>query len=202
MPNFSSSDILVAEANVLYAPTGTSLPDETTVAYNSYDSWTDWVHLGYTDDVSNLAYAFEEFSYTPEQALSPLIRRRISESMTLRFALSQLTGAHLALLTEGTASDTSAGASQKAFTQVTGGGDTAISEYMFALEGYRPDSAGTKQPVRFFFHRCTINLNGDIPFGKQTAAILPVEVMGLTDTGKSVGAQLYEMHVVTAPASS
>lgn len=200
--NFSTSDIIVSEANVLYAPLGTALPDETTVVYGDYDSWLSWNHLGYTDAVSNLNYSFEQFEYTPEQALSPVLRRRISEMMTLRFALSQFDGDYLALVTEGTKTATAAGASQKAYDKIVGGGDTQISEYMFGLEGYRIDTSGNKQPVRIFFHKATITLNGDIPFGKQNAAIMPIEVKAVPDTSKAVGAQLYEIHVVTAPASS
>lgn len=202
MPNFSTNDILIAEANLLYAPTGTSLPDETTVAWNAYDSWTSWTHLGYTDAVSNVSYSYEEFAYTPEQALSPVVRRKISETMELTFSLAQLSAAHLALLTGGTATATAAGASQKAFTEVVGGGDTAITQYMFALEGYRLDSSGNKQPVRLFFHKASIMLNGQIPFGKNTAATVPVTVKADTDSTQDAGEQLFVAHFVTAPASS
>lgn len=201
MPNFSSNDILVAEANLLYAPVGTALPDETTVDWNSYDDWTDWVHLGYTDAVSNLTYNYEEYTYTPEQATSPLVRRKVSETLTFSFALAQFSGDHLALVTGGTAADTAAGASQKGYTLVEGGGDTDIDEYMFALEGWRK-AAGVKQPVRIFFHKAIIVANGDIPFGKQNAAIVPVQVTAVPDTNKAVGKQLFAAHIVTAAATS
>lgn len=202
MPNFNTNDILIAEANLLYAPTGTALPDETTVAWNTYDSWTDWVHLGYTDSVSNVTYSYNEMAYTPEQALSPVVRRKIDETMEFSFSLSQLSAAHLALLTSGTATATAAGASQKGFTEVVAGGDTQITQYMFALEGYRIDSAGDKQPVRLFVHKASIMLNGQIPFGKSAAATVPVTVKADTDATQTVGEQLFVAHFVTAPATA
>jgi len=201
MPNFNSSDILISEANLLYAPLDTDLPDETTVAWGAYDSWTDWVHLGYTDGVSNIGYAYTEFAYKPEQATSPVIRRKDTETMTLRFSLAQFSGAHLALVTDGTATTTAAGASQKGYTEVVGGGDTEIPEYMFALEGYRT-IAGTKQPVRLFFHKANIALNGDIPVGKTSPAVLPVTVTALTDDTQDAGEKLFIMHIINAAASS
>ena len=202
MPNFNSSDILISEANLLYAATGATKPDETTVDYGDYDSWTGWTHIGYTGDVSNMSYAYDVFSYTPEQATSPVVKRKDNEIMRIRFNLAQFSGDHLALVTGGTATDTAAGASQKGYSKIVGGGDTDISEYAFALEGYRKDASGDKQPVRIFFHKATISADGDIPFGKASATTVPVTVEAVADTSKASGSQLFEIHVVTAPATS
>ena len=201
--NFTSNDVLVSEANILYAPKGTALPDETSVAWNTFTGWhASWKHLGYTAEASRIGYSFETFELTVEQTTQPIIQRKVSETFTLDFVLAQFQGANLALVTGGSSTDTAAGASQKAFTTVKAGGDTNLNEYLFAIEGYRPDSAGTKQPVRIFIHRATIRLNGNIQFSKNAGTTIPVQIVGLADTTKPSGEQLFEAHIVTAPASS
>ena len=201
--NFSSNDILVAEANILYAPKGTTLPDETTVAWNSFASWdAAWKHLGYTAEAARIGYSYDTFELEVEQTTQPVIQRKVSEQFTIDFTLAQFDGQNLALVTGGTATNTAAGASQKGYTTVKAGGDSNLNEYMFAIEGYRPDTNGTKQPVRIFVHRATIRLNGNIQFSKAAGTTIPVQIVGLADTSKSVGQQLFEAHIVTAPATS
>jgi hypothetical protein len=200
---FSSSDVLVTEANILYAPTGTTLPDETSVAWKTFSGWAaGWVHLGYTAEASQMGLTYQTFDFFVEQATQPIIRRKTSEVLTLTISLAQFTGANLALVTGGTLTSTAAGASQKAYDKIIAGGDSNIPEYLVALEGYRPDSAGTKQPVRIFLHRCTITLNGNVQFAKAGGTVMPVTISAIADTTKAVGAQLFETHIVTAPASS
>lgn len=201
--NFTSNDILVAEANILYAPKGSTIPDETTVAWNSFAAWdTAWKHLGYTAEASRIGYNYDTFELEVEQTTQPVIQRKVSERFTLDFVLAQFSGENLALVTGGTATVTAAGASQKGYTKVVAGGDTNLNEYLFAIEGYRPDSVGTKQPVRIFIWRATLRLNGNIQFSKNAGTTIPVQIVGLADTSKSVGQQLFEAHIVTAPATS
>ena len=202
--NFSTSDILVTAANILYAPKGTALPDETTVAVNDFDSWPEgWVHLGYTASPARTNYTYDVFELGVEQSTSPAIQRKTNERAVTDIALSQFNGVNLALLTDGTATDTAAGASQKEYTKVVTGGSPNLKEYMFALEGYRPaDSDGSAQPVRIFFYRGTIRMNGSIEFAKGAGTSLPAQITALTDSTKAVGAQLMEAHIVQNPASS
>lgn len=201
--NFSTSDILVTAANILYAPLGTTLPDETTVAVNDFDSWpSGWVHLGYTASPARTTYTYDVFELEVEQSTSPAIQRKTNERAVTDIALSQFNGINLALLTDGTATDTAAGASQKAFTKVVTGGSPNLKEYMFALEGYRPDADGDPQPVRIFFYRGTIRVNGSIEFAKGAGTNLPAQITALTDSTKTVGEQLMEAHIVTDKASS
>lgn len=202
MPNFSSDEVLVSEGNILYAPLATALPDETTVAWGAYDSWTSWTHFGYTTEPISFNYSYEEFSVDVQQSTSPLKRRKTSETMEISTTLAQFNGDVLALVTGGTNTDTAAGASQKAFSRVTGGGDTNLPEYMFAVEGYRVDDVGTKQPVRIFLYKGTITVNGDIPFDKAGVTGLPITITGLTDPDRAIGANLFEAQIVTAAATS
>jgi hypothetical protein len=200
--NFSSIDVLVTAANILYAPLATALPDETTVVWNDFDAWTGWTHVGYTATPAQIGYTYDVFELSVEQSTAPIIQRKTNERATIDVALSQFDGPNLALLTDGTATITAAGASQKAFTKVVTGGATALDEYMFALEGLRPAANGSNQPVRIFFYRASIRLNGSIEFAKGAGTSLPAQITALLDSSKSAGAQLMEIHVVTAPASS
>ena len=201
--NFTSNDVLVAEANILYAPKGTAFPDETTVAWNDFAAWdAAWKHLGYTAESSRIGYNYDIFELEVEQTTQPVIQRKVRERFTLDFVLAQFQGESLALVTGGTATDTPAGVSQKGFTKVVAGGDTNLNEYLFAIEGYRPDTNGDKQPVRIFVHRTTIRLNGNIQFSKNAGTTVPVQIAGLADTSKPVGQQLFEAHLITAPATA
>lgn len=202
--NFSSSDVLVTAANILYAPKGTALPDETTVAWNDFDSWpSGWEHLGYTASPARTTYTYDVFELGVEQSTSPIIQRKTNERATTDIALSQFSADNLALVTDGTVTSTAAGASQKAFDKVVTGGSPNLPEYMFALEGYRPaNTGGSEQPVRIFFYRGTIRLNGSIEFAKGAGTNIPAQITALTDPTKTVGAQLMEVHIVTNPATS
>lgn len=201
--NFSTSDILVTAANILYAPKGTALPDETTVPVNDFDAWpSGWEHLGYTATPARTSYTYDVFELGVEQSTSPAIQRKTNERAVTDVALSQFSAANLALVTDGTATNTAAGASQKAYSKVVTGGSPNLKEYMFALEGYRPDANGNSQPIRVFFYRGTIRLNGSIEFAKGAGTSIPAQITALTDPTKTVGQQLMEAHIVTGPATS
>ena len=201
MPNFSADDVIVGEGNLLYAPLATALPDETSVGYGDYDSWTGWTHFGYTTEPITFNYAYDEFSVEVQQSLAPLKRRKTNESMTIATTLAQFSGDVLALVTGGTNTDTASGSGQKGFSRVVGGGTTNISEYMVAVEGYRVDSTGVQQPVRVFLYKATITASGDIPFDRAGVTGLPITITGLTDPDRAVGENLFEAQIVTAAAS-
>lgn len=202
MPSYSVSDILVSHAALLYAPLSTALPDETSVAFNTYASWTSWTLLGYTNAPAVVTYERETLKVMTQQVLAAVREVVTSEALAIKSTLVQFDGALLAVLLRGANSNTSAGAAQKAYSEVTFGGNPQYTEYAFALEGYRVDSAGTKQPVRIFIPKAVISAVGDIPFDKAAMTGVPFEINALADATASVGANLGKIHVVTAPASS
>lgn len=200
---FNSQAVLLTAANILYAPKGTTLPDETTVAYNTITGWPDgWIHVGYTATPARINYTFDVFEVPTEQSTAPLIQRKTNERAVVSVELQQFDGANLALVLGGSKADVAAGASQKGWTNVKAGGATTISEYLFALEGLRPDASGNNQPVRIFFHRATIRANGDIQLAKAAGTSIPAQITALLDSGKTVGEQLVEIHIITAAATS
>ncbi len=200
MASYTSDSVLVAEAAILYAPTGTSLPDETSVAWNTFGSWTGWTMLGYTTQPTTLTYNYDLFQVDVQQSLAPIKQRKTNESVVIGSALAQFEGALLALVLGGSNSDTAAGVGQKAFSRVVAGGDPAMTERMFAIEGWR-EVSGVKQPVRVFIYRGTISANGDIPFDKNAVTAIPITITGLGDSTKSAGQNLLEIQIVTAAAT-
>lgn len=201
--NFDSDDVFVGAANLLYAPLGTSLPDETSVAVNAFASWpSGWVHLGYTAEGPAFSYSYDVFAVEAQQATAPLRRKKTTENITISASLLQFDAAHLALVTGGSVTSTAAGAGQKQYDKAVGGGEVELPEYMFAIESTRPDADGDLQPFRFFLWKGNITANGDISFAKTAATSIPVQISGLIDDDKAVGAQLYEAHFVLADATS
>lgn len=202
MASYSSSKIMTAEAAVLYAPLATALPDETTVAWNTFAGWTGWTMMGYTTQPAAINYTYDVFEVDVQQSLAPVRRRKTNERVQITTALAQLEGANLALVYSGTLTSTGAGAGQKAWDRIQFGGDPALDEYMVALEGWLEDTNGDKQPVRYFLYVATITQNGDWVFDKNNVAALPIQIAALGDSSKAAGVNLAEIHVVTAPASS
>lgn len=201
--NFDSDDVLVGAANLLYAPLGTSLPDETSVDVNDFADWpSGWIHLGYTSEGPSFTYSYDVFAVEAQQATAPLRRKKTSETLTITASLLQFDANHLALITSGDVTSTAAGASQKQYDKVVGGGEVELPEYMFAIESTRPDGDGDLQPFRFFIFKGNITANGDISFAKDAATAIPVIINALIDDDKAVGAQLYEAHFVLADATS
>jgi hypothetical protein len=202
MPTYSVSDIIASPAAILYAPSGTAIPDETSVAYATYASWTSWTLLGYTSAPATLTMERETEQLSVQQVLAAVREVVTAEALSIKTTLAQFDGALLAILLGGANTNTSAGAAQKAYSEVAFGGNPQLTEYAFAIEGYRVDAAGTKQPVRVFIHKGVIKAMGDITFDKAAMVGIPIEIHALANTSLSDGANLGKIHVVTAPASS
>lgn len=196
----ANADIILGVGTLYYAPTGTANPDETSVGYGT--AWSSWTSLGTTLDALTLNYADTLKDVRVQQKLGVIKRFRTEVGITAKTKLAEHTGAILALLTGGTNTDTAAGASQKAFSQVTAGDDPAIDEYKFGFETYRVDSAGTKQPVRYFFHKGHIRIDGDVNFDRENETGVPVVIEVLEDTSQSAGSEFMVVDIVTAPASA
>lgn len=201
--NFSSDDVLIGEANWLVAPLGTELPSETDVEWNDFDSWAEgWQHLGYTTEPTTMNYSFESASVEVQQTTAPIKQRKTSETLTLGTTLAQFNGDLIARVMQGTNTDTPAGAAQKAFSQITGGGSSNLPEYMVAVETYRVDSDGNQQPVRVFLFKATLATSGDVAFDKAAAAGIPITATGLADPDRAVGAQVYQIDIVTGDVTA
>lgn len=201
--NYDSDDVIISEADVLTAPLGTTLPSLNTVGWRSFASWhANWVHRGYTSTPTSFNHSYDTFEADVQQSTAPIKVRKINERLTLTFSLAQFEPSNITWILDGTQTDTAAGASQKGYSVTEFGGDTELTEQMIAIEGYRVDSAGTKQPIRVFLYRATVTANGDMSFDKNGMTVIPVQAVGLADTDRATGVQVGRIEIVTAPATS
>lgn len=200
-------NLLKSKARVLVAPVGETIPDETSVAYDG--SWGgNWVDFGFTKTPLAFNYEFDEHEFHVEQILGPVRRDRTGERATFETVLSEVTSDNMAYAfgvdpadaTDGV-TDTAAGASQKAFSDISVGNTPLVQEFAVAIEGKRYDSAGTGQPVRVFFAKATLRLNGALEFSQKnddhTGINLQIKALANASTGR-----LFQIQDVTAPASS
>lgn len=196
----AAADILMSKAQIYYAPVGESLPDETSVAYGA--SWGgNWASAGFSSAPVQMEWVEGRVGADIQQALGEIKDWRVDERITLRTMLPELTGASLALLMHGTNSDTAAGGAQKAYSRIQAGGQFIVAQKAVGLEGYRPDSAGTLQPIRLFFFKASFMLDRGISMSKRDVIGLPIVIKTYPDETKTVGQQLLEMHIVTGPTS-
>jgi len=196
--------LLKTKAVLWVAPYGEAQPGETSVAAGA--SWGgNWVKVGWTKAPLEFLYAFEEHDFEIEQALAPLDRQKIGESAMLETVLSENTALNLAYASGGDGDDvssTSAGASQVAFDELEIGNDPYLEKWAVGFEGIKFDESENSLPVRYFFTRATININGGLTFSQKNDDYtgIPVQVKALADPSNNL--KLFKWQRVTAPASS
>lgn len=191
-------DIIVSPASIWYAPVGTAVPDETTVAVGA--SWGgSWTNLGYTLEPIQVSLETETFSLTVEQLTIPVRQIRTAMNISFSTVLAELTGTNLALVTDGTKVTMAAGVGQKGFDEITvDAGKTDVSLYAFGIEGVRVTNTNVRVPVRVFIPRGSIVSDGDITFAKGAGVGVPVKITALADVSNGTGLVI---HNVTAPAT-
>jgi len=195
-------DILIGPGRLYRAPLATANPDETTVAFGA--AWTNWTAMGDLLEGSGVTLSMEE-EYTKvytELSTAPVTAVRNKREPMIKCTLAEHSGDNLALILDGTKTDTAAGASQKGYSSIPFGVNTGVDFYKWGLEGFRYDSAGTQQPIRYFFHKGFLSLAGDVNFSKADPTGIPIEITVLADRSQSAGSELGELQIVTAPASS
>ena len=195
----AKEDIVLGSGKLWYAPTGTAIPDETSVAYGA--AWTNWTALGDTLTPAVLTFAEERRAVKTQQSLGIVKELRTDIAITVKTTLADMTGVNLAMVLNGTNTATAAGASQKAFSQVKVGKDVQVDTYKFGFETLRVDSTGVKQPVRYFFHIASIAPDGDMAFDKENETGIPVVITVYEDASQAAGSEFMTIDIVTAPAS-
>jgi hypothetical protein len=200
------TNILKSGAAVWYAPTGESIPDETSVGYD--DSWGgNWERIGYTKEPLAWFYEDERHRIEVEEELTAVKEVRISEETRIETVLSELTAAYFELVRGGdpdNVSETGAGAGQAAYEELTVGGSVDVEEFAWGFEGRYVDADGAEFPVRVFIHKGTAQLNGELTFSKKSDDYTgtPLVVNALSDTTQSDGEKLLKIQRVTEAASS
>lgn len=195
------TDIIIAPATIYSAPVGEALPAIDTVQYGV--AWGgNWVNMGYTLTPVSLQYDQELFELEVEQLTNPVKRLRTKETAMIETTLAEISGANLNLPLDGTVTTVAAGASIRGKTTVEAGGKTTITEKAVGFEGLMKVDNTISLPVRIFFYKCTIQLNGKLEFSKKAAAGIPIQIKALADTSKVVGKQILIMQIATAKATN
>lgn len=197
----AEADILLTGSKVWYGPVGEAFPDETSIAWNA--AWGgNWVYAGPLAVPLTLSYSETRTDAEQQDALSSVKDWRTDERHMLRSELREVTGTGLALLMGATNTDTAAGGSQKAYSRIVGGGEAIVTQYAVGFEGWRPDSDGTRQPIRLLYYKSSFMFDRGFTKSKDGAPLsLPFMVKTFSDPSKAIGQQLFEWHIVTGPTT-
>lgn len=199
----ADQDILIGPGKLYRAPLAEANPDESTVAYDA--AWGgNWTNMGDFLEGSGVVLSMdEEFTkvYT-EQATSAKNAVRVRREVMLSLTLAEHSVTNMAIILQGTAATTAAGASQKGYSDIPFGDQSDVDFYKWGIEGLRKDSSDNNQPVRYFFHKGYIRLAGDVNFAKQNPTGVPIEITVLGDGSQSAGEEIGILQIVTAPATS
>lgn len=196
-------DVLIGPGRLYIAPTTTANPDETTVAYGA--AWGgSWVDLGDFVEGSGITLGLDEdvVKVYGEQSTGVKKQSRVRREMTVTCTLQEHSVVNMAYVLDGTATTTAAGASQKGYSDIPFGVQADVNTYKFGIEALRQDTADNNQPVRWFLHKGSIRLAGDIPYAKQNVTGVPIEITILEDDTQSAGEELGILQIVTAAATS
>lgn len=198
----ADNDILIGPGRLWRAPLGTTIPDETSVAWGE-DWGGNWEDMGDLIEGQPVTLSMpEDFAkvYT-EHSSSPANAVRTRREVMIKCTLAEHTADNMEALLQGDATPTSAGASQKAYTEILFGVGTEIAFYKWGIEAARKDDAGTNQPVRWFFHKGYVRLSGDTAYAKQNATGIPIEITILADKSQDAGEELGILQIVQGPVT-
>lgn len=193
----ATQDILIGYAKIWYAPVGEAFPDETSVAYGA--AWGgNWKYLGDTLEPLTLNIDRTIFDVEIQQSNVPVKQSITKQTIALKTTMAEHTITTLQLAFLGTASSTASGASQKAYSQLQFGGETAPAYYAWGFEAVYQTANNTSQPARYFFWKGSLTLDGNITFDKGAPAGIPVSITMLADTTKPLGQQTALIQITTS----
>ena len=200
----ADADILIGPGKLYRAPTGEANPDESTIDFG--EAWGgNWTNMGDFLEGSPVTITnAEEFTkvYT-EQSTAPKNAVRTRREFMIKATIAEHSVANMAILYQGTTETTAAaGGGQKGYSEVSIGTQSEVDFYKWGIEGFRKDTNGTEQPVRYFFHKGYIRLAGDVAFAKQNPTGIPIEITILGDGSQSAGEEIGILQIVTAPATA
>jgi hypothetical protein len=199
----ADQDVLIGPGKLYRAPTGTANPDETTVAYGAAwgGSWTDMGDFPEGNPIT-IGMAETVAKVYGQQTTAPKKQSRTRRELIVKGALLELSAANVAIAVDGAVSTTAAGAAQKGYSEVAIGVQADITEYKWGVEALRVDSAGSNQPIRWFFNRGSMKLSGDLAHDKTKESMIPFEISIFEDTTAAAGEELGVYQVVTAAATT
>lgn len=199
----ATQDVLIGPGRLYRAPVGEAFPDETTVAYGAVwgGNWTD---MGDFPEDMPVTITIDEtvVKVYGQQSSGVKKQSRTRREPVVKGALLEHSIANMALMLDGTAAATAAGASQKGFSSIPFGVNPDVDEYAWGVEALRKDATGANQPVRWLLHKGSIRLAGDIVYDKTKETVIPFEITILEDDSQDAGEELGEFQQVTAAATA
>lgn len=195
------ANILKSGAICWIAPAGEALPSADSIAAGA--AWGgNWERMGFTKAPVAVKYEDEEHDIEVEEYLAPVDRYKIGEAIMVETVLAELIGDHLQYGVDGTVSAVSASSTLVGKDVLAAGNDALKTKYVVGFEATHVLSGGTTQPIRFFIHRATIRLNGDLTFSKRNGDYtgVPLQIKGLADSTQS--GRLFKLERVTAPKTA
>lgn len=191
-------NIFKSGAIVWIAPAGEALPVADTIAAGA--AWGgNWSRVGFTKAPVAVKYEDEEHDVDVEEFLSSVDRYKISEKIMVETVLAELTADYLKLGIGGTVTTVAATTELVGKDILEAGNDAIKPKYVVGFEGTYVNAAGVSLPVRFFVHRATVKLNGELTFSKKNGDYtgVPLQVSGLANTASN--GRLFKFERVTAP---
>jgi hypothetical protein len=193
-------NILKTGAVLWLAPAGEALPSGDDIAAGA--AWGgNWARVGFTKAPVAVKYEDEEHEIEVEEFLAAVDRVRIKESILIETVLAEVTGDYLKLGAGGVVTSVTATASVTGKDILEAGNDNVKPKFVVGFEGTYVNAAGVSLPVRFFVHRATIKLNGELTFSKKNGEYsgVPVQIAGLGNTTGSPSGRLFKFEKITAP---
>jgi len=197
-------NLLKSKATMWIAAYGEAQPDETDI--DAGEAWGgNWTKVGWTKAPLAFRYTADTSDLHIEQALGAVARRKIGESAEFETVLAEATAlsiAYAAGMASGDVTETAAGASQKAYEEIEIGNEVILDDYAVGFEGITYDSSGAEQPVRVFFTKANVVINGELAFSQKDDDYtgVPVQVRALADSGNSF--KMLKWQRITAPVSA
>ena len=194
-------NIFKSGAIIWVAPAGEALPVADTVAAGAV--WGgNWTRMGFTKAPVAVKYEDEQQEIEVEEYLASVDRARIKEAVMIETTLAELTADYLKFGVGGTVTTVAASATLVGKDILEAGNDALLTKYIFGFEGSYVNAAGLTLPVRFFVHRATFKLNGELTFSKKNGEYtgIPLQVSGLANTASN--GRLFKFEKVTAPKTA
>jgi hypothetical protein len=193
MPDIKATDILIGPLKIYVAALGTTLPSDTLAEDAAWPSG--WTQVAFTKEPLTLASEFESLDIEVEEAMSPIHRRKMKESCTFETVLAEFTTQNLAYALDGTHTATTAPTTTTEGVETfTLGGNRFLTERMWGFEGKFHNRDGTVAlPVRLYIWRGSAESGGELEFSKSDYAGIPLKIMALADTSKTVGQHLFKI---------
>lgn len=195
------SNIFKSGAVCWMAPVGETLPSGDSIAHGV--AWGgNWARIGFTKAPVAVKYESEEYEIEVEEFLAPVDRSKISEKIMVETVLAELTGDYLKLGVGGTVTTVAATSLLTGKEVLAAGNDARLTKYVFGFEGTWINANNVELPVRFFIHRATFKLNGELTFSKRNGEYtgIPLQISGLANTADS--GRLFKLERITAPKTA